>query len=276
MLGGNLVTRSLVGNRVVGGTWSLGSGFTWTLPAFTAGGDITTDRWLSQDSNTFFGVDVAGAGNLTHSAGNEGHYNTGIGTEVLEAITSGCFNTGIGWNAQMANTSGHQNVAVGAQTLSDNSTGSYNTGLGQQALYHSTVGHGNIGIGYDAGANITTGNYNIVIGYNLDTATATGRYQVNIGKLIQGALPYIDGSYATVMARDIGVGEVEVARAASAADPWFGIGNNANVLKGTYAGLCGFFGATPVAQQTKATHNNWAAFGDVVNALVSLGLLDAA
>ena len=41
MLGGNLVTRSLVGNRVVGGTWSLGSGFTWTLPAFTAGGDIT-------------------------------------------------------------------------------------------------------------------------------------------------------------------------------------------------------------------------------------------
>jgi len=38
----------------------------------------------------------------------------------------------------------------------------------------------------------------------------------------------------------------------------------------------GFFGATPVAQQKKANHNNWAAIGDVVNALVNLGLLDAA
>lgn len=36
----------------------------------------------------------------------------------------------------------------------------------------------------------------------------------------------------------------------------------------------GFFGATPVIQQTKAGHNNWAATSDVVSALVSLGLFD--
>lgn len=36
----------------------------------------------------------------------------------------------------------------------------------------------------------------------------------------------------------------------------------------------GFFGATPVVQQTKAGHNNWAAVSDVVSALVNLGLLD--
>lgn len=38
----------------------------------------------------------------------------------------------------------------------------------------------------------------------------------------------------------------------------------------------GFFGHAAVAQQTKAGHNNWAALGDVVSALVNLGLLDAA
>jgi len=38
----------------------------------------------------------------------------------------------------------------------------------------------------------------------------------------------------------------------------------------------GFFGQTPAGQQTKATHNDWAAVGDVVNALVSLGLFDQA
>uniref|UniRef100_A0A6M3J7E5 Uncharacterized protein n=1 Tax=viral metagenome TaxID=1070528 RepID=A0A6M3J7E5_9ZZZZ len=38
MLGGNLVTRSLVGNRLVGGTW-VASG-TWTLPAVTLSGTV--------------------------------------------------------------------------------------------------------------------------------------------------------------------------------------------------------------------------------------------
>lgn len=38
----------------------------------------------------------------------------------------------------------------------------------------------------------------------------------------------------------------------------------------------GFYGATPVVQRAKADYNNWAAFGDVVDALVALGLFDAA
>lgn len=38
----------------------------------------------------------------------------------------------------------------------------------------------------------------------------------------------------------------------------------------------GFFGQTPVVQLPKASYNNWAAFGDVVNALVAIGLFDAA
>jgi len=38
----------------------------------------------------------------------------------------------------------------------------------------------------------------------------------------------------------------------------------------------GFYNATPVTQRAKANYNNWAAFTDVVDALVALGLFDAA
>lgn len=59
-----------------------------------------------------------------------------------------------------------------------------------------------------------------------------------------------DGGYIALHARDTGVGLVEVARMMGAADPYFGIGVDGSALKGTYAGLLGFFAATPVAQQT--------------------------
>lgn len=56
------------------------------------------------------------------------------------------------------------------------------------------------------------------------------------------------------------------------------IAGTANGLKiGTAANQkLGFFNAAPVVQQTKAGHNNWTAVGDVVDALVSLGLFDTA
>jgi hypothetical protein len=57
-----------------------------------------------------------------------------------------------------------------------------------------------------------------------------------------------DNDYYTLGADDLGVGIVEVARVAGAADPYFGIGVDGAVLKGTNSGLLGFFGATPVNQ----------------------------
>lgn len=52
-------------------------------------------------------------------------------------------------------------------------------------------------------------------------------------------------------------------------------GNTPSVAIGTAAtDLIGLFGATPVAQQLKASHNNWSAVSDVVAALVNLGLFD--
>lgn len=56
------------------------------------------------------------------------------------------------------------------------------------------------------------------------------------------------------------------------------VGKTTGTQIGTEGGASGqklgFFGATPVAQQLKANHNNWAATSDVVSALVNLGLFD--
>ena len=54
-----------------------------------------------------------------------------------------------------------------------------------------------------------------------------------------------------------------------------------NTTTGTKIGTAtsqkiGFFNATPVIQQTKAGHNNWAAIADVTAALAALGLVDVA
>jgi len=56
------------------------------------------------------------------------------------------------------------------------------------------------------------------------------------------------------------------------------LGRTSGTKIGTEGGATGqkigFFGATPVTEQLKANHNNWANISDVVSALVNLGLLD--
>ncbi|MCD4811513.1 tail fiber domain-containing protein, partial [bacterium] len=74
-----------------------------------------------------------GGGNLSHTIGSEGYYNTFLG------IDSG-----------HANTTGYQNTA---------------TGYG--SLYDITAGLGNTAMGYNTGRGITTGDYNTVLGANV-------------------------------------------------------------------------------------------------------------
>ena len=81
-------------------------------------------------------------------------------------------------------------------------------------------------------------------------------------------------TYLRLMAYDTGVGNVEVARMQGAADPYFAMGGSQE-FKYTNGNLMGVFGATPVGQQLKAAHNNWAALSDVVSALVNLGFIDS-
>ncbi|MDO8673040.1 MAG: hypothetical protein Q7O66_16655 [Dehalococcoidia bacterium] len=55
------------------------------------------------------------------------------------------------------------------------------------------------------------------------------------------------------------------------------VGSSTGTKLGTAASQkLGFWGHAPVIQPAKASYNNWAAFGDVVNALVACGIFDAA
>jgi hypothetical protein len=177
------------------------------------GGDIKTDRWLDRDTNTFIGVGVVGAGNLTHSSGTQGWINTAFGYESLYSNTIGWSNTAIGsqalysnnggWSntacgvgALYLNSTGYQNTASGGAALYSNTEGRENTASGMNALYSNTTGHyntasgsgalywntgsNNTAIGYNAGANATSGNTNIYIGYNV-TGIDGDSYVIRIG-----------------------------------------------------------------------------------------------
>lgn len=94
----------------------------------------------------------------------------------------------------------------------------------------------------------------------------------------EGANSYLkftttNGSEAVVIGKDVtSSGHITIADAKNIV---------VNATTGTKIGTAasqklGFYNATPVVQRTKAAHNNWAAYTDVVNALVELGLFDTA
>jgi len=80
---------------------------------YKLGGDIKTDRWLNSNTNTFIGVGVAGAGNLTHTTYDDGWYNTAFGYASLYNITTGINNTAIGNQAGRDQTTGSGNIYIG-------------------------------------------------------------------------------------------------------------------------------------------------------------------
>ncbi len=163
-------------------------------------GDIFTDRYANQSSNTLLGIGVAGVGNLS------GQYNTLIGGLAFNSISSGASNTGLGYQAGYSTTTGSHNIAIGQQALLWNQTGQRNVAIGSIAGYsnmtHSIsnnvlIGYGtgfslvsggnnNTLLGYGAGDNITSGSGNIILGYNIDAPSATEHNQINIGNLIYG------------------------------------------------------------------------------------------
>lgn len=112
------------------------------------------------------------------------------------------------------------------------------------------------------------------------TIDAKGAGTIGIGSVSTGAVTITP---ATTITGNLTVGSSKLVVTASSGTTTLAEG--ANIAVGTTTGTkigtaasqkIGFFNATPVVQQTKAGHNNWAALSDVVSALVSLGLFDTA
>jgi len=126
-------------------------------------GDFLTDRWINSSSNTFLGIDTAGSGNLAHTAGTEGWYNTAIGKQALEEITTGARNTAIGNKAGDNITTGSDNLIIGSDLDAASATGDYQINIG--GVYKGTTSGGTAAAVLDAitfindtaNANMTTG-----------------------------------------------------------------------------------------------------------------------
>lgn len=150
--------------------------------------DLKTDRWLHDDRNTFLGVGVAGAGNLSHTALSEGYQNTAFGCDAASSITTGYDNTVVGNDAAESMTTGYYNTIIGSMAGQFFTTEKFNTALGYQAMMNSTGGY-NTAIGSGALGISGAGTYNTAVGLQAmnqgtgDRNTALGRWagELNTG-----------------------------------------------------------------------------------------------
>jgi hypothetical protein len=162
-------------------TWETSAGAV-TL-SIKPNGDVFTDRWLAQDSNTVFGCSNLSAGTLAHTGSDEGYYNTAFGALCLQTITKGHSNAAFGYRALYSLTTGYSNIAIGRDALMALTTGSENVALGTGALasFNRATGGGNYALGVSALNALTTGYWNIAIGINTGYNNQTGNSNVYLG-----------------------------------------------------------------------------------------------
>jgi hypothetical protein len=173
------VTNGTLNAMVGKGTWTASG--TWKLPAMYFNGDITSDRWLSHATNTFFGIGVVGDGNLVHTVGATGYYNTAFGNNALYSDNTGFENSAFGYNALKNNTEGYFNSAFGENSLLFNEGGDFNTGIGVGALSLNNSGSFNTAVGVQSSHNGTSGSYNTAIGVHAGYSNSIGDRNVFIG-----------------------------------------------------------------------------------------------
>ena len=118
---------------------------------------------VADGANTFVGFN---SGNFTMSGHDpeDASYNTGVGYDALNGLTTGSWNSAFGLGALFYNTSGSYNSAFGDWALNNNTTGFSNSAFGHMALNNNTTGHYNSAFGKLALGINTTGGDNSAFG----------------------------------------------------------------------------------------------------------------
>ena len=165
--------------------------------------NIKTDIWLAQDSNTFFGMGVAGTGDLTHGSGSEGYYNTFIGANVGQDIYTGYSNTAMGGDSLKEITTGYKNTSYGDNSLFKLISGNLNTAFGQGAGGSLVTGDSDVFLGHDAGYH-ETGSSKLFIDNVKRTNEADGR----VKSLIYGVFAAAVADQDLVFNADVGINTV--------------------------------------------------------------------
>lgn len=154
---------------------------------------LKTDRFLDQDTNTFLGIG-AGSASLSHTSGDQGYYNTVIGSTAGNAITTGYYNTLYGYNAGGGVTTGSSLVFIGENAggqsiIATNAVAvgrfageyisHYTTAIGAFAGWKTTGINNTIG-GESAGQFLSSGEENAIWGKEAGMGVSTqGAYYRN-------------------------------------------------------------------------------------------------
>jgi hypothetical protein len=116
-----------------------------------------------------------------------GNYNSLLGHQAAQYLTSGSNNTALGFEAGRNITTSPDNVFIGysAGVNFNNTSGDgRNVAVGSGAGGDLTTGVYNTFLGYEAGAlntNITTGNFNVMVGYQAKASTGAASNQNSFG-----------------------------------------------------------------------------------------------
>jgi len=156
-----------------------------TTGAVAVGGTINGVGIISNITNFSNGILISndgGTGTL-----NAASYNTGLGWEVFDDLTTGDENTSAGYLASTKLTTGGGNSAFGYQALATNTTGNHNTAIGRNALNLNTTAAANTAIGFAALEANTTGASNVAVGFQALDANTTASNNTAVGVNSLGA-----------------------------------------------------------------------------------------
>jgi len=133
-------------------------------------GALSTDTQGSK--STAVGTGTLALQNLTSATDT---FNTAVGFEAGNAVTTGTQNTIIGALAGSSMTTGTTNTFIGYNCAPSTAiTGSSNIGMGAGALGALTSGTNNVAIGEDAGPSLTTGSNNLLLGHDAGRTGSPG------------------------------------------------------------------------------------------------------
>ena len=183
-----------------------------------AGAALEGYTQLISPFNTALG---ANAGNSLTSGTN----NVSIGHDAGTQISTGTNNVFIGFQAGDTLTTGANNIAIGAQAMCAATAAVNNLAIGFAALGYGGAGSGNTALGLSAGANVTTGTNNTFISQNAGDAITTGSCNIAIG--------YNSLTTATTVSGNVAIGNNALALATGATNVAVGTSAGCAITTGT-------------------------------------------
>jgi hypothetical protein len=127
-------------------------------------------------------------------------FNTAIGANAGDSVTSGTDNVAIGFNAGTAITTGGQNIAIGRNALQVATSATGNVAIGHQALTGASASQ-TTAVGFNALSTLTSGVRNTAVGFFAGGSVTTGTDNTFIGF---GAGDSNTGSASTLVGANAG------------------------------------------------------------------------